>query len=284
VTWAANFWDVIHDLYWSPQRLGLNRVQAIKNQDDSAFVKVPRRYLLGGEIRYRSKKWNETKLALLRDEKALNCFFDVMFSICPDYLIDRWLCKPLGIEDVSEFRSFSLLHLSERFGWGDDNVTQHDGFFISPNSIVCVEIKLKAQTDINQIIKYAAIVKLEETATGIRDNIGLLYVVPKKRINTIKNKVSIESLSWPVLGEQPGVKLNPKIKTIIESDPSHFDSVLKRLRINIISWSDLYDQVTAEHQQLDPRNSSEQTLYRLLDGFLEQLRAHQDTGIELPAP
>lgn len=280
MTWAKNFWDIAHYLYWAPERLGLNPIPISEIAQEDGFISIPQKYTKSGRFRYRRAKWPEIFAELSRDEKVLNCFFDTMFSICPDYLIERWLAKPLGVQDSSEFRSFSLLDISLRYGWEDKNVMQQDGFFVSTNSIICVELKLGAPTSLEQFLKYVALAVVEERLGGRRQHVGLLYVVPRARLGKICAHIATwHSLTWSALQVKPGLKLNEHVKRIIEEDSVHFDDILRRVRLNAISWTDLYNGIIIEKLNLDSRDPAQQTLYRLLDGFAEQLLVHVGTGI-----
>ena len=50
------------------------------------------------------------------------------------------LIEPLGFEDRGPFESLGR-EVRDRYGWGNKNVTQQDGLFVSPQSIVGVELK-----------------------------------------------------------------------------------------------------------------------------------------------
>jgi len=290
MSWARNYWDVFHHLYWSPEFLGLDPVKTFPDPAGDSLVKVEKSYLSRGRrLRYRSKTWPEVRAKLNGDEKALNSFFDIMFSICPDSIISEWFGLPLSINDTSSFESLSLLSICDRYNWGNDNITQPDGLFISAKSIICVEIKLEARTSISQMLKYACIIMLEEIHSGNRESIGLLYIVPKSRSESTNAQLQRwGSLlqrwgalpDWDILEAHPETHdLNRFATKIIEANRAHFLSVISRLRLGVVSWSDLYARASAERDRLDPKSSEQQTLYRLLDGFMEQLREHQKTGI-----
>jgi hypothetical protein len=277
MAWAKNYWDTFHHLFWAPEFLGLDPIKKeILKTLDPAFLN-------GSSIRYRSRKWEETFFKLKGDEKTLNGFFDIMFSICPDSIIDDWLCRPLGISDLSQFKSYSLLEIYERYGWGTRNVMQPDGLFTSTDSIISVEIKLNAQTSIDQILKYAALITTEERISGRRKNLGLLYIVPESRLTEISRKFIAwgRPLDWKALQSHPSAPaLNRYVMEIIEADETNFAGVVARLRLEVISWSYLYNKASEAQKELNPANSKEQTLYRLLEGFLEQLSEHRATGIK----
>ena len=281
MAWNENYWDMIHHLYWVPQMIGLEPVNVVPDPNDPSHVRVPKSYLRDGRLRRRVKKDHQVRETLRGDERTLNAFFDIMFAIVPDKLIEQWFCHPLGIRDNSQFRNFGLLELTKRYEWGYKNITQPDGFFVSDKSIICVEIKLDARSSLKQILNYAGLIALEERRSDRRDNVGLLYIAPKQRAEALWRSLGLDGPSMPgnVLGSATAQSLNGGIREIVDHDRKHFEDVLKRLKLKVISWSDLYQCATAEKDSLDPNDSAQQTLYRLLDGFIAQLRVHRDTGI-----
>jgi hypothetical protein len=281
MAWNQNYWDMIHSLYWSPEMIGLEPLKVTPDLNNPSHMSVPKTSLSNGSLRRRAKKDYEVREALHGDERTLNAFFDIMFAIAPDRIIEQWFCGPLGISDNSQFRSFGLLELTERYNLGNKNVTQPDGFFVSERSIICVEIKLTAISSVKQILKYASLIALEERRSHRRKNIGLLYVAPEQRAEKLWKSLGLTgaSLDQNILASTDTQAFNNSIRTIIESDREHFEEILGRLKLAVISWSELYQRATNEKDSLDQQDSAQQTLYRLLDGFIAQLRAHRDTGL-----
>jgi hypothetical protein len=122
----------------------------------------------------------------------------------------------------------------------------------------------------------------EETVSGRRQNLGLLYIAPEALVAEIGRKFSQweRPLDWNIIRTHPEAQtLNRHIREIIGSDEAHFADVVGHLSLEPISWSYLYRKACELRGRLDPANPKEQTLYRLLDGFLEQLTEHHATGI-----
>jgi hypothetical protein len=280
MTWNCKYWDFIHKLYWSPGYIGLDPIGKIDITERDDLVCVPKEYLTSGRLRRRTKKEAEVMQNLGRSEDALNFFFDITFAIAPDRLFGKWFCDPLGITDKGPFRSFSLLEVTERYGWGQRNVTQHDSFFVSDNSVFFIELKLKADTSATQVLNYAALAVLEEKRSGKREHLGLLFLIPQQTKHRLWKQCG---LTGPTLDRSfvnsPLLKANQFIRAIMSDDKEHFLDVLDRMKLAVITWSELYDWVSSEVEALDESNSDGQTLLRLLRGFQRQLQIHGDTGI-----
>ncbi len=274
MAWNQFYWDTFHKYFWEPKWIEIDPVAGTVDTGDG-YIKIPSQYVNIGKIKYRARKYIASKQKLEGDEDALNDIFNLIFSIAPDYIIRSWFCRPLCIDSFGQFRSYGRLEIADKFGWGEANVTQHDGFFTSDDAIVCVEIKLGATTDKIQVLKYIAMLILEEKLSGVRPSLGLLYIVPHPRKEKIISK--IKEYAETALDLSPD--LNSRVKNILESDLGHFRSVVDRIQLAAISWSDLCVWAKNELNGLNAEDAYQQTLYRLLHGFIAQLEVHRGTGI-----
>jgi hypothetical protein len=282
VTWDKKYWDLIHKLYWEPRYLGLDPISEKEMRRSGVLVCVSKEFLGSRRLRRRTKTEGEVFQQLGQSEDSLNVFFDITFGIAPDTLINSFFCRPLGIDDNGPFRSLSLLEVTERYEWGQVNVTQHDSFFISDRSIFFVELKLNAPTSMGQILKYAALIVLEEELSGKRQNVGLLYIVPEESKAQLWNKCGLDGpvMTDQIINEAMLSPPNATVKSLVLKDKDRFADALSRMRLASLSWTQLHQSVCAEIQKLDQTDTGQQTLHRLLMGFHEQLRKHGDTGID----
>ena len=245
-----------YHFYWAPAHLGLRERSA-------------------------NWKWEHSFQKMNGDERMLNGFFDIAFSIAPDSIIHDWFAQPLGIDDHGPFKSYGLLELNERYGWGEANITQRDATFISETSIIHVELKLSSPSSINQILKYAYLVLVEEQYSRPRQNSGLLFIIPPNKLTKIEEiierwgKIKDDSLIFDTHIRS----LNRPIREKIVSASERFREITNDLRLSWITWPDLYDLGAARMVALDKDDPGQQTLHRLLDGFLAQLQTHRNTGI-----
>jgi len=74
--------------------------------------------------------------------------------------------------------------------------------------------------------------------------------------------------------------LPEEISNLIEDNFEHVASVLDRLKLSIISWNDLRGCLIEIHNTLDLNHRGDQTLSKLLSGFILQLEAHRDTDLQ----
>ncbi|MCB1502476.1 MAG: hypothetical protein KDK07_22305 [Bauldia sp.] len=110
----------------------------------------------------------------------------------------------------------------------------------------------------------------------------MLFILPAGAINWHWRRCG---LSGPEI--DPGftacvsdLRLPRGIRKLIDSHPDEWSSVLSRLKLAAISWNDLQDCLQRVANDLDQSLAGDQTLYRLIEGFLAQLKLHRDTGID----
>ena len=206
-----------------------------------------------------------------------------MFSIAPDAVIQKAFVEPLGFIDTNSFESIGRECVS-RYGWREsENVTQHDGFFVSDTSAIAIELKLLTTSWPEQVAKYAAMFAWEELYRNTKQNLGLLYIVPEHAKAKFWQRSRFEpgSLNRNWLDRSWDKSLPKPIVKLFETNEDTVRSVLDRMKVHVISWTDLRNSLLDIQSALNQQDPGQQTLYRLLAGFLKQLSDHRDTGITL---
>ena len=137
--WHKRYWEIVDRYYWVPDRLGL---QALKWTKKDGFACVPLEKIdPRGALYARRVKAAGTKDLLQKLETPLNDVFNLTFAIAPDPVISQLLFAPVGIPDNGSFESYGTDFIGQA-EWRGENVTEHDAFFASDNSILAVELKL----------------------------------------------------------------------------------------------------------------------------------------------
>ncbi|WP_159946326.1 hypothetical protein [Rhizobium sp. 18065] len=283
MAWDTKYWDILDQIYWWPRYSGYRSISQRHWIRESGRVSIPEEMVNpSGPLYSRERKADELRDYLLGSEEILNHLFDLTFSIAPDALIRDLFLQPLGFEDTGSFESIGR-ETAARYGWGkSENITQHDGLFISERSAVAIELKLRSSSWPEQIAKYAAILAWEELAFGEKDNLGLMFIVPQ---NAIAGHWKKCGLNGPVIEstwlDREWRKGLPKsIEHLFVQERAAVRSVVDRLTLNVMSWSELYAALQMIGAGLDQADAGQQTLYRLIRGFLSQLERHRETGID----
>lgn len=233
-----------------------------------------------GPIYTRTRNIGEQLDWLRRKEEILNHIFDLTFSIVADDILKRLFYRPLGLDDDGPFESFGR-EINERYGWGMDNVMQQDGFFVSPSTLIGVELKLEAKPSPVQIVKYAAMMTSEEIFSERRREHGLLFIIPESSLSDYWAKCGLKGpeIDSSFIESVPSMDLNKRIREIIEKHAYHFHSLLEGLKLAVVTWSTLREELLEIESYLDPSQLGEQTLQRLIVGFRSQIEEHDGTGV-----
>jgi hypothetical protein len=171
--------------------------------------------------------------------------------------------------------------IKQRYGLAD-NVTQQDGLFVTENSIVGVELKLESKSSADQIMKYAALMVLEEKYLNKSLQLGLMFIVPQKAVSRHWQSVQLEtpSINASYLDRLDGERLNRKVAAMLTKNRAAFASVLDRLSLSVITWADFWESLASIQQSLDCARCGDQTAFRLLAGLRAQISTHKGTGLQ----
>ena len=253
-------------------------------------VKLPKEHTHFTPVNLRATR-RRFRQSLSNKEEILNHIFNFTFAIAADPIISRLFCEPLGIDDQGPFLSLGR-EVLERYELAE-NVTQQDGLFVSDSAIIAVELKLGSKSWPIQIIKYAALMVLEEKLRQSggdfrKTQLGLIFIVPNDSLLTHWNDVH---LSGPVidagyLSEISTEKLDRRLKPSTELEKllaehqEQFVSVLDRLKLTVVSWTEFRDSIAKIERELDrSKQQGDQTLRKLLAGLRAQIDVHDRTGI-----
>lgn len=283
MAWNSKYWDIVDQFYWTPKYLGLHSINKRHWDKQDDRISIPSEFISkSGSIYTRGLKTADLIHDLHGKEEILNHVFDLTFAIAPDTVITSLFVEPHGFADDGPLESLGR-EIRIRYGWGPSaNVTQPDGVFISDRTIAGVEIKLKSSTWPEQIAKYVALMVWEEAEFHRRDQLGLLFIVPEAAVNKHWKKCGLTSseIDASFLETLNPDKLPKRIRKLFGDKSDLVEDVLNRLQLSVISWSAFREKISKIQDRLCVENPGEQTLYRLLDGFLAQLDVHRDTGIK----
>lgn len=280
--WNKMYWDIVDQFYWTPGFVGLTSIPQRLWTREGEFVKVPAANVNpDGPLYARTRKIQAHIDHLHTQEEILNHVFDLTFAIAPDLVIRQLFADPLSISDDTSFVSLGR-EVRLRYGWGyHDNVTQHDGLFVSNRSAIAVELKLGAKTSADQIAKYAAVLLWEELHSGRKENLGLLFIVPERSKASIWAQCGLTTSKVDTQFLSRLTKVLPAaVRKAIDANPDAYLSVLDRMRLAAVSWHELAHACEKISENLDLLRPGDQTLQRLLAGFTAQVQVHRGTGLQ----
>ena len=282
MSWNQKYWDILANIYWTPRYVGLESIPRKKCTTSQSHICIPKNEIPTNTGIYARKRAEAEQVAYLRSqEETLNHVFDLTLAIAGDDVVRHLLFKPLGFDGNGPIESLGR-EVKERYEW-KSNVSQQDGFFVSPESLVGVELKLGSVTTSEQVLKYVTLMHCEEVITGTRQTVGLLFIVPDTSRDSIWEQCGISKSGEVDESYLDGVmprSFAKHMKKRIEENGEAYRGLLNRMKLGVISWSDFDDSMSEIVSDLAPHRAGDQTLIKLLEGFQAQLRDHDGTGIE----
>lgn len=280
MAWTSTYWDIIGSYFWTPKKLGLHSIP--KKYVDRSCDPVPiPRHLLNptGPLYRRVDRGKDAIATLKQSEEPLNDIFDITFAILADELVREILFERVHLRGHGSIVKLGR-DLDAHFKKAMKNVTQPDGFYVTPSSILCVEMKLADDTRLEQIAKYAFLIREEELRTGRRDELGLLFVVPARRKAHFDKQYvqNAQTLAERVVNRAQSLTNKKAVDREIAESPEDFRDILRRVRCGVLSWTELAERLSGVIDRTDRTSPEGQTLVRLLDGFRQQIVGHGGTG------
>ena len=283
--WNSKYWDIVYDFYWSPKYLGFQSIGRKKWTERDGLVCIPSNEVnKNGPIYTRALREGENADDLKRKEEILNHIFNLTFGIAATSVVQKLLFEPLGFEDQGPIESLGR-EVRTRYGWGEDNVTQQDGLFVSPASVVGVELKTgaRASSSDKQILKYALLMCCEECNSGQKENAGLLFIVPEKWLHTHWQRCGVPDdgqIDRTFLDLNSRKELMTRLlNSRTNLSECAFLSLLDRLKLAAISWSEFLQAMSRMVGSLDQEEQGGQTLTRLLGGLCAQITEQEGTDV-----
>jgi len=285
MAWNSTYWDILDGFYWSPAKLGLKSIPRAKTLPVEGGVVVPREFINPNGPLYRRVGTASTAYASLgTHEEPLNDIFDLTMAIASDRIRRALVFEPLGISDDDPIEMVGK-KIGRHFGWEnpEDTITQHDGFYITASSAVCVEMKLGAKSSLDQIAKYAFLYRNEEVRRSRPANLGLLFIVPERRKDDFERDYArdVIKVGAQILEMAPSATRNKRVYGDIAKHIDTYRDLFARLRIAVVSWRAVRGQLDALALAHSGGSSGDETVRRLVTGLAEQINAHDGTKCQL---
>lgn len=266
MNWRQAIYDSFYKAYWSANFTGMQSLSA----GEKTELGLP-----AETTYYRRARPISGHMAWLdKQEDYLNIFVDLFFDLAPSRLKAALLRHHGGDEDW-RCRRLSFATMRKRYGWGDKNVTQADGFFESASTIVGLEIKIDAATSRDQILKYAALSAIEQIYLGELRETELTYFIREGREDALAHFISDDRvLAEPLTKNEISKylkKFRPKSGSHLcaaydKSFAGHLANAARSMKIGWKTWNEVAE-TCAKHKA----GSVNETEIALIDGLLRQL-------------
>jgi len=276
MSWRQQYFSILSNYYWNPKYLGLESIQWRKLPRVNGAAQIPIEKLnQNGPIYTRRKKHADLVHDLNRYEEILNHFFNITFSITPDALIAKLFCSQFNLPDKGPFSYNERLEL----GWEAD-IVQPDAFILSKDSAIAIELKLGSLSSREQVLKYLIILAHLSMSRSNLSSFNLLFICPEGSSDKLLNSCGLMKdgrFTDNYVQDAEGL-LRKKVRAELDKCRTVLDRLMAKVAVKIMSWSDLYIALNDVRRRLHSDDPYQQTLSRLLDGFLEQLKFQRDSN------
>mgnify|MGYP003630308365 CR=1 FL=1 len=289
MTWFSKYWDMVDDYYWDLKKLGVQAFpkKSITHTDHGVIVPNALLDAPGRAIYRRVGTAIENLDKLHRDEVALNHALNLAFAIASSEVLVDLLFSHIGISPSGIVKSVDK-DISTYFGWKrNDTITQHDGFYVADDAALGLEVKLGADSHLDQIAKYAFLLRNEEKRAKIKKDLGLLYVVPESRKGRFIERLLLhpQEMARQITSSAATATKPRLIDRAIAEDIDGYLDTIQRTKIVIISWSELHDRTIEVERSIEAVGAGNMTLKNLLAGLCDAIRSHEGTEVDgIPDP
>lgn len=231
------YYDIIDFYYWEPQDLGK--------------IKNPKNKLNSPE---------KVMKHVLKMEVSLNHIFNIFFSLAPKSFFNHFFKQAFGgyqndifIEDSDD----AVMILKE--------AVQPDFFFVGGKQVIAIEMKIKYDSDLEQLMKYLLLNVIYQEERKITLPYKILFLGPGKFENLWKDsyknvdelKNAFKNYKFPRKTKKGNITLKEYIDKI--------NLLLNRCEISYINYNDFFRILKKEQK------TGSEVYGKLLDGIVKEL-------------
>ena len=275
--WTSRYWDILEQVFWVPSYIGLKSITKKTWQIEDGRVSLPKELgNMKSQIYTRKRSRDEYWAFIQRQEETFNHAFDLTLGIMDGQAIVDLFGSLAKLESRKALSGLGREQLERYSFLANANATQPDGFLTSEDAIFMIELKFNAPTSLDQLANYLAVALAEETLTGTRLEVALLYVVPgpdpKLKVQR-QLGVRLEHLRDIPVELLIAEVQNEVTRRYLKANEMLLEKMMRRIRVTAISWSALHSSI-ADYVDLLGDGPGNKTLANLLSGLAEAIAIH----------
>lgn len=142
-----------------------------------------------------------------------------------------------------------------------------------------MEMKLKAQTSIEQYLKYCTLIALEEMTSGRKAEVGLVYLVPADAVGRTRQVLLLDDqAARDQIWEEPSAFTDKAtLLQLLRRHREEIASVGSRLKTDVMTWDEFLAITTQTHDIA--AGQGDETLANLMQGLVNQISGTPDCGL-----
>lgn len=235
--WNRQYYDTLAFHFWEPQHIGrtVSPDSPIRTESDAI-------------------------LRLKRLEVVLNHQMELFFRLAPDRVVQQ--LSALGLA-CNWHDTFCLIGREYDRTYAVEGLTQPDLLLIGRETVLAIELKIRAKTSLEQLLKYASLLTLLPS----RGAAGLILMGPRDFPSLWKDRYQNVQDVRTAIQTLPRNRLPVKLRHFLDRNGPSVDDMLARMAIGFVNFRQFHELLTRERH-----DTSEETYARLLDGMIDELQ------------
>jgi hypothetical protein len=247
-TWVDYYYDAVAFYYWEPQHLGRKRADGAQHSESSVLEH------------------------LHSIEVTLNHIINQFLSLAPASFRNTIFEHALGQSMPGNFILSGRDSGIQRPKW---DTCQPDFCFgaADGSSTVCIEMKIKACSDVDQVLKYAARALSTEQAQGRRMDHSLIFLGGGSFASLWRKTsgiCSVEEVKSALIREHESFSEHRLKKNDGDDLKPRFAEIVSSLNVAFLSYDDFGELLVKEHEVASASDNG--TYVLLIDGMLKELQ------------
>jgi hypothetical protein len=254
--WLDSYYEALEFFYWEPQHI------RPKTPAAAEFEQL-------AKIGKQSSKVEQFKNHVRKMEVTLNHNIAQFFLLAPDSLRNH-LFSELFCHEFDE--SFEMENgtndIDKKFALG--NCMQPDVLFISQDSVVSIEMKIKSKCSVDQVLKYALLGLAVEIREKRQKKHYLVLLGPGALTTQFPQRFeSIDILSEAVRREDLNSFLGNKPRALREQE--RLQQIVQDMNVHFLSYAGLTSFLQRSVPPLDDRSAGAEVYRKLVGGLCDEI-------------
>ncbi len=254
--WLDSYYEALEFFYWEPQHFRANTQAAVEAKKLA-------------EIAKKSTRVEQVTRHLREIEVTLNHNIKQFFLLAPAALRNNLFEKLFGCQFKNTFEMQGR-EVDKKFALA--NCMQPDFLFISEGEVVSIEMKIKSQCSVDQVLKYALLGRAVEIQQKEQRKHYLVLLgsgditkqFPKRYKSTheLTDAIKKENLTT-FLGNKPKV---------FRQNPQDLQRIVDDMNVQFLNYKDFIDILEGATPQQTDQSAGAEVYRNLINGLCHEIR------------
>ena len=254
--WLDSYYEALEFFYWEPQhfRAKTNAAAEVKKLD---------------EIAKKSTRFGQVTSHLRQMEVTLNHNINQFFLLPPDAFRNSLFEKLFVSSQFKKAFEMQGREIDEKFALG--SCMQPDLLFISEGEVVSIEMKIKSQCSIDQVLKYVLLGRGIEITQKVQKEHYLVLLGPGAIENQFTQRFKSSDEITDALKKEDLTKFLSKKPPIFRQDQEHLQRIVKNMKVRFLNYEELTNILTDAVPQQSDQSAGAEVYRNLINGLCHEI-------------